>query len=94
MILGSFKLEPLKRGPTKKLQSRTYIAWSHTKAASALNFTSERADSQWTQCQFAIAQSEDKCFVGSWIFARSPFGVSPYLIIATCQSLHLTVFPY
>jgi hypothetical protein len=89
MILGSFKLEPLKRGLTKKLESRTYIAWSRTKAACALNATSERADSQWTRCRFTVARSEDKCFMGSWIFARSPFGVSPYIITAARQSLLL-----
>jgi hypothetical protein len=78
--LGSFKLEPLKRGPSKKLESRRYIAWSRTKAASSLNFALEDADSEWTQCRFAVAKSEDKCFVGSWIFAASPLAVNLYLM--------------
>ena len=80
MILGSFRLEPLKRGTSKKLESRRYVAWSRTKAASSLNFASEGADSEWTQCRFAVAKSQDKCFVGSWIFAASPLTVNSYLI--------------
>ena len=74
--LGSFKLEPLKRGANQKVESRMYIPWSLTHGAKALNCASEDADSQWMPCQFGIAWSEDKCFRGSWIFARSPLHVS------------------
>lgn len=84
MILGSFKLEPLKRGANQKVESRTYIPWSSTQGASALNCTSEDAASQWAHCRFSIAHSEDKCFTGSWIFARSPLHVS--------YSLHYVAF--
>jgi hypothetical protein len=79
MCLGSFKLEPLKRGIDNKVESRTYITWSQTQGAKALNCTSEDPDSQWMQCRFAVARSEDKCFTGSWIFARSPLHVSVIL---------------
>lgn len=74
-MLGFFKLEPLKRGSDQRLESRKYIPWSSTRGAKALN-ASEVSDSQWISCQFVVARSEDKCFVGSWIFARSPLSVS------------------
>ena len=74
--LGSFKLEPLKCGANQKVERQMYIPWSLTHGAKALNCASEDADSQWTPCRFAIACSEDKCFRGSWIFARSPLHVS------------------
>lgn len=88
--LGSFKPEPLKRGADQKVESRTYITWSLTRGARSLNCTSENADSQWMQCRFVIARSEDKCFVGSWIFAKSPLYVSLliyYYYIGHCESL-------
>ena len=58
MILGSFKLGHLKRSPSKKLESRRYVAWSRTQAASSLNFASEDADLEWTHCRFAVAKSQ------------------------------------
>ncbi|KAJ3517709.1 hypothetical protein NLJ89_g342 [Agrocybe chaxingu] len=72
LVNGSFRLEPLKRGTSQKAESRKYIPWFQTQGAKALNCVSEDADSQWTPCRFAIARSEDKCVVGSWIFAKSP----------------------
>lgn len=80
ICLGSFKLEPLKRGANHKVETRIYVAWSVTRGAKALNCTSESADSQWMHCRFAIARSEDKCFVKSWIFARSPLQASLFCI--------------
>jgi hypothetical protein len=76
MILGSFKFEPLKRRADQTMESRTLIPLSRTYGARALNYTLEDADSQWMQCRFVVARSEDRCFVGSWIFARSPLNVS------------------
>ncbi|KAF8953953.1 hypothetical protein BDZ97DRAFT_1766967, partial [Flammula alnicola] len=72
LVNGSFRLEPLKRGASQKVESRKYIPWFLTQGAKTLNYTSEDANSQWTLCRFTVARSEDKCFVGSWIFARSP----------------------
>src|ERR1700678_4375444 len=77
--LGSFRLEPLKQGASRKAESRKYIPWFQTQGAKALNCTSEDADSQWTPCRFAIARSEDKCSIGSWLFAKSPLHVSQTL---------------
>ena len=74
--LGSFGLEPLKRGASQKAESRKYIPWFQTRGAKALNCISEDANSQWTPCRFVIARSEDQCIVGTWIFAKSPLHVS------------------
>ena len=81
--LGSFGLEPLKRGASQKAESRKYIPWSLTQGAKAINYTSEDVDSQWTPCRFAIARSGDKCFIGSWVFAGSPLHVS--LTLLSCR---------
>lgn len=75
-ILGSYRLEPLKRDANQTDVSRKYIPWSLTEGAKALNCLVEAADSLWTPCRFAIACSGDKCLVGSWIFAKSPLHVS------------------
>ncbi|PPQ93847.1 hypothetical protein CVT25_013556 [Psilocybe cyanescens] len=71
-IPGSFRLKPLKRTANGTAENRKYISWFQTEGAKALNCNSEDPDSLWTPCQFAIARSEDKCFIGSWIFAQSP----------------------
>lgn len=73
--LGSFRLEPLKRDANQRIESRKYVSWCQTQAAKAVN-SSEEIDSQWTACRFSIARSGDKCLVGSWVFATSPFNVS------------------
>ncbi|KAF8959102.1 hypothetical protein BDZ97DRAFT_2045777 [Flammula alnicola] len=72
LVNGSFRLEPLKRDASQKIESRKYIPWLQTQGAKAVN-SSEGTDSQWTACRFAIAGSGDKCLVGSWVFATSPF---------------------
>ena len=41
-------------------------------------------------CQYAVACSEDECFVGLWIFAESPFQVSLFCI--TLISVILTCY--
>jgi hypothetical protein len=68
------------------VESRKYISWFQTQGAKALNHTSEDADSQWTHCRFVVARSEDKCFIGSWIFARSPLHVR---VLITLSDTHL-----
>jgi hypothetical protein len=72
---GTFRLEPLKRDARQKIESRKYIPWLQTQGAKAVN-SSEGIDSRWTACRFAIASSGDKCLVGSWVFAKSPFNAS------------------
>ena len=89
--LGSFGLEPLKRGASRKAESRKYIPWSSTQGAKALNYTSEDVDSQWTPCRFAIARSGDKCSIGSWVFAGSPLHVSLTLL---SRRIHREPFLY
>ncbi|KJA24001.1 hypothetical protein HYPSUDRAFT_1078326 [Hypholoma sublateritium FD-334 SS-4] len=76
LINGSFKLKPLKRDASNKImQNRQHMPWSATNGAKALN--SDKAEnSQWTSCQYFIAQSGDRCVLDSWIFAASPFNVS------------------
>ena len=74
--IGSFRLEPLKRGAGQKAESRKYIPWFQTQGAKALNCISEDANSQWTPCRSVVGRSEDTCIVGSWIFAKSPLHVS------------------
>ena len=73
--LGSFILEPLKQDASQGIESRKYIPWLQTQGAKAVN-SSEGINLQWTACRFAIASSGDKCLVGSWVFATSPFDVS------------------
>jgi len=77
---GSFGLEPLKRDANQKVKTRKYSPSCQTQGTKALNYTSENVDSLWTPCRFAVAHSEDKCFVGSWIFARSPLHVCLILL--------------
>src|SRR5271168_3927547 len=66
----------------QKIGSRKYIPWLQTQGAKAVN-SSEGTDSQWTACQFATANSGDKCLVGSWVFATSPFNVS-WVLFSQC----------
>ena len=83
--LGSFRLEPLKRDASQKIESRKYISWLQTQGAKAVN-SSEGIDSQWTACRFAIASSGDKYLVGSWVFAISPFNAS-WMLLSQCITL-------
>ncbi|KJA14960.1 hypothetical protein HYPSUDRAFT_149732 [Hypholoma sublateritium FD-334 SS-4] len=72
LVNGSFRLEPLKKDSSRKAVSRKYTPWCMTQGGRALNSASEDVNSQWTPCRYVIAQSEDKCSVGSWVFAESP----------------------
>ncbi|KAJ7860941.1 hypothetical protein B0H14DRAFT_3084779 [Mycena olivaceomarginata] len=67
--LGSdIKLVSLKRGqkdrPTHCLHTTT--------AARAVNYGLYPAESEWVKCRYVTSESLEECFVGSWIFARSP----------------------
>lgn len=73
--LGTFKLEPLKRDANRKVENRVYVPWCQTQGAKALN-SSEDNDMQWTACRSVIASCGDRCLVGTWIFATSPFNAS------------------
>ena len=74
-------LEPSKRGPNGKPLKQTTLAWCQTEAAHTVNFASQDPKSQWNQCRHVIIRSEDRCSVGSWIFAKSPLNVSERLFI-------------
>ena len=80
LCIGFFKLAPLKLGDNKKVEARKYSPWSQTYGSKALNCDFEDANSQWTPCQYTVARSGDKCFVGSWIFSKSPIQVCPKII--------------
>ncbi|KAJ7859305.1 hypothetical protein B0H14DRAFT_3084960 [Mycena olivaceomarginata] len=58
----------LKRGqkdrPTHFLRTTT--------AARAVNYGLYPAESEWVKCRYVTSESLEECFVGSWIFARSP----------------------
>ncbi|KAJ7841739.1 hypothetical protein B0H14DRAFT_3086730 [Mycena olivaceomarginata] len=65
---GDIKLVSLKRGqkdrPTHCLHTTT--------AARAVNYGLYPAESEWVKCRYVTSESLEECFVGSWIFARSP----------------------
>jgi hypothetical protein len=67
-MLGDIQLVSLKRGqkdrPTHFLRTTT--------AARAVNYGLYPAESEWVKCRYVTSESLEECFVGSWIFARSP----------------------
>ncbi|KAF8066040.1 hypothetical protein FPV67DRAFT_1653670 [Lyophyllum atratum] len=69
---GTVKLEPQKRGPNRRTLPLVRLRWSETAASRAINNTSPNNDAQWGRCKYIIAKSQDRCTVGSWVFARSP----------------------
>jgi hypothetical protein len=66
----------MKRGPGKRgAHLRPSVKFSETMASKALNAASYSDSSERTHCVHIISEAGDKCVVGSWVFARSPFDV-------------------
>jgi hypothetical protein len=66
----------MKRGPGKRgTHSRPSIQFRDTLAAKALNAESYADSSERTGCVYIISEAGDRCAVGSWVFAKSPFDV-------------------
>lgn len=85
LLLGTAKNEPRKRDPLnkRKILPDSQFLWSETQASHALNSASIniQPDMKWRQCKLVVAKSQDKCTVGSWIFASSPLAAR-YLFYA------------
>ena len=57
-----------------------------------LNGCLKDPDSKWAPCQFVIARSGDKCFVGSWIFTTSSIHVSLILFYSSVYFLKYILY--
>jgi hypothetical protein len=66
-VLGEVKLTALVRGQKERICYKLRA----TKAAHAVNFGMHQADSGWYKCKYAVSESLDQCFVGSWVFGKS-----------------------
>jgi hypothetical protein len=67
----------MKRGPGKQgTHARPLMRFSDTQAFKALNSAAYEPSSEWNLCRYIIAESEDQCNIGSWVFGRSPIDVS------------------
>ncbi|KAJ7652787.1 hypothetical protein DFH06DRAFT_1134240 [Mycena polygramma] len=52
-------------------KERVSYALEETSAALALNFGMYSPKSTWTKCVHVMSEALDKCFIGSWVFAKS-----------------------
>ena len=69
----------MKRGPGKRgTHSRPSIRFCDTLASKALNAELYADSSERTGCVYIIAEAGDKCVIGSWVFAKSPFDVGSH----------------
>ncbi|KAF9043189.1 hypothetical protein BJ165DRAFT_1545314 [Panaeolus papilionaceus] len=78
-ISRTVKLVPETRDLDGKLQKRKPDSWSSTIASTALNAAAlfaENASPMWFQAKHVVAESQDICTHGSWIFARSPTSIT------------------
>ncbi|KAJ7670812.1 hypothetical protein DFH06DRAFT_1320737 [Mycena polygramma] len=67
---GSVKLSPIPRGQKERVNHPL----RDTAAARALNYGFYGADSTWQKCVSCVGQSQDECFVGSWVFVEMSEG--------------------
>ncbi|KAF5379419.1 hypothetical protein D9615_006531 [Tricholomella constricta] len=72
LIPGTVKSEPPKRGLNRQLLPQVLLPWAETAGSQAINNTPPCNDRTWRKCKYVVAQSEDQCVVGSWVFAKSP----------------------
>ena len=78
MVPGSVQLMPVKRNKNRTKQPREAIAWKDTLAALAINNQDLLVGTNtiWYHGKVIISKANDKCKVGAWVFAQSPFSVS------------------
>jgi len=75
---GSIQLMPVKRNENRTKQPRKAVAWKDTLAISAINSQDMYAglDVVWYHGKLVISKANDKCTMGAWVFAHSPYSVS------------------
>ncbi|KAF8148420.1 hypothetical protein B0H34DRAFT_778280 [Crassisporium funariophilum] len=70
---GTVKLEAQERGPNGQKLPQVRLSWSETKGSQAINNVPPHNNTQpWSRCKYVVAKSQDRCTVGSWVFAKSP----------------------
>ena len=74
MFAASIRFAPLPKGSKSKI--RMGIKLDETKASKAVNLASFDSNIKWTPCTYVVSESQDKCNVGGWVFAKSPLSVS------------------
>ncbi|KAF8153401.1 hypothetical protein B0H34DRAFT_754825 [Crassisporium funariophilum] len=75
LVAGTVHLKPQIRSDNKKrLLPLPKLSWAETAAARALNqiIVPAASSTQWHACKNVIAESQDECKPGAWVFARSP----------------------
>ncbi|EIN07387.1 hypothetical protein PUNSTDRAFT_71288, partial [Punctularia strigosozonata HHB-11173 SS5] len=70
-IAGSVRHVPIVRQGNKRT-ARPIIKLADTKAVNAVNADAYDQTSLWTPCSHVVAQSQDVCMPGSWVFTQSP----------------------
>lgn len=75
------KLLPIKHEKNKGA-ARPEHRWAEMATASAINCGCvERNDNTlWHRGKHVVAQSQDRCQTGTWVFAKSPFSVSETIL--------------
>lgn len=78
MFLGTVKLLPVKRKADKKKEPRPELMLAETAGATAINsqILGGNIDSSWHRGKYVVAESQDQCKIGAWVYAKSPFSVS------------------
>jgi len=79
LTAGTTKLLSLKHGEDKKILPRVTLRWSDTAGVDALNSADLfdiNLNTLWNHAKYIVAQSQDQCKVGAWIYAHSPIPVS------------------
>ena len=79
---GTIRLEPIKHDVDKKRHARKTLTWHETQGEKAVNIPSivKEPGMVWYRGKTIIAQSQDECKVGLWIFASSPFNMVSHSI--------------
>jgi hypothetical protein len=88
-VVGTFKLAPFRHQSCGQATcTRAPIIFCNSQASKAVNSGSYDLTLEWNPCVYAVAASEDKCNIGSWVFAKSPIDVRSLLlyIMDTCLS--------
>jgi len=69
---------PVKRNENRTKQPCKVMAWKDTLAASAVNGQDTYAtlDVDWYHGKLVISKENDRCAIGAWVFACSPYSVS------------------
>jgi len=81
----------VKRGEKGAKCPRPKISINETRAVDAVNSFdathNATAPSHWYRCTHVVSQAQDKCTIGSWVFAKSPF--SSVRVYEQCKSANI-----